>query len=171
MKRPKGEPPRNLAASVKARLMGVARERKEDFNFLRECFYPYALTRRSTQLCLFVRESEWFGLEAAMRPLLPSEQLTAARQDFFRGLVELDDPSPVTTLRRIKNRVLATVAATEKTSVERAWEQAVQLLEVGERALGLELFLGNLDDADLRIDPGVRKILEDLAAQWGATLP
>lgn len=35
MKRPKGEPPRNMAASVKARLMGVARERKEDFNFLR----------------------------------------------------------------------------------------------------------------------------------------
>lgn len=34
MKRPKGEPPRNMAASVKARLMGVARDRGEDFNFL-----------------------------------------------------------------------------------------------------------------------------------------
>jgi hypothetical protein len=34
VKRSKGEPPRNMAASVKARLMAVARERKEEFNFL-----------------------------------------------------------------------------------------------------------------------------------------
>jgi hypothetical protein len=34
MKRPKGTPPRNMAASVKAKLMGLAKERNEDFNFI-----------------------------------------------------------------------------------------------------------------------------------------
>jgi hypothetical protein len=34
MKRPKGTPPRNMAASVKAKLMVLAKERGEDFNFI-----------------------------------------------------------------------------------------------------------------------------------------
>lgn len=34
MKRPKGEPPRNMAASVKTRLMSLSRERKEDLSML-----------------------------------------------------------------------------------------------------------------------------------------
>jgi hypothetical protein len=34
MKRPKGTPPRNMAASVKAKLNALAKERNEDFNFI-----------------------------------------------------------------------------------------------------------------------------------------
>jgi hypothetical protein len=34
MKRPKGTHPRNMAASVKAKLMSLAKERNEDFNFI-----------------------------------------------------------------------------------------------------------------------------------------
>ena len=34
MTRPKGTPPRNMAASVKVRLLAMAHERGEDFNFL-----------------------------------------------------------------------------------------------------------------------------------------
>jgi hypothetical protein len=49
MKRPKGEPPRNMAASVKARLMSVARERKEDFNFLLNRYVLERLLYRLTQ--------------------------------------------------------------------------------------------------------------------------
>jgi hypothetical protein len=49
MKRPEGEPPRNMAASVKARLMSVARERKEDFNFLLNRYVLERLLYRLTQ--------------------------------------------------------------------------------------------------------------------------
>jgi len=49
VKRPKGEPPRNMAASVKMRLMSVARERKEDFNFLLTRYVLERLLYRLTQ--------------------------------------------------------------------------------------------------------------------------
>ena len=49
MKRPKGAPPRNMAASVKARLIAMARERKEEFNFL---LTRYVLERLLYRLAL-----------------------------------------------------------------------------------------------------------------------
>ncbi|MBX3131411.1 MAG: nucleotidyl transferase AbiEii/AbiGii toxin family protein [Polyangiaceae bacterium] len=49
MKRPKGEPPRNMAASVKTRLMSVARERNEDFNFLLNRYVLERILYRLTQ--------------------------------------------------------------------------------------------------------------------------
>jgi len=49
VKRPKGESPRNMAASVKTRLMTVARERKEDFNFLLNRYVLERLLYRLTQ--------------------------------------------------------------------------------------------------------------------------
>jgi len=49
VKRPKGTPPRNMAASVKSRLMALARERDEDFNFL---LNRYVLERLLYRLAL-----------------------------------------------------------------------------------------------------------------------
>lgn len=77
MKRPKGEPPRNMAASVKTRLMGVARERKEDFNFL---LTRYVLERLCYRLALSPH-ADAFLLKGAMLFTVWSQRPHRATKD------------------------------------------------------------------------------------------
>lgn len=134
-------------------------------------FYPLALTHWSQQLHLVVRESEWPALESSMAQALSREQLAAAREDFYSGLAALDDPSAMTQLRRLKNRLLDGATEVEREGVEKAWESVVVLLDVGETALGIEIFADNLDEAGVTVAPVERKRLEELAAEWGASIP
>lgn len=72
---------------------------------VREQFYPYALVGLRERLHLVLNESEWDKAEELMAPVLTPEELVTARQGFFRGLAQLDDQRPITTLRRIKDRI------------------------------------------------------------------
>lgn len=44
------------------------------------------------------------------------------------------------------------------------------MLEAGEGAIGLEIFVSNLSDIGAVIDPEARMSLEDLAERWGASI-
>lgn len=134
-------------------------------------FYSLALTHWSKQVHLVVRESEWSALETSMARALSGEQLAAARENFYAGLASLDDPSAMTQLRRLKNRLLDGATGLEREGVEKAWEAVVVLLDVGETALGIETFVDNLYEAGVTVAPVERKRLEELAAEWGVSIP
>jgi len=77
VKRPKGTPPRNMAASVKSRLMALAREHDEDFNFI---LNRYVLERLLHRLMLSPY-AENFLLKGAMLFTVWSQRPHRATKD------------------------------------------------------------------------------------------
>jgi hypothetical protein len=88
MKRPKGTPPSNMAASVKARLLALAKERGEDFNFI---LNRYVLERLLYRLAASPH-AKTFLLKGAMLFTVWSRQPHRATKDI--DLLGYGKPDP-----------------------------------------------------------------------------
>jgi hypothetical protein len=88
MKRPKGTPPSNMAASVKARLLALAKERGEDFNFI---LNRYVLERLLYRLAASPH-AKTFLLKGAMLFTVWSQQPHRATKDI--DLLGYGKPDP-----------------------------------------------------------------------------